>query len=80
MLGVLEYGESFDSCITDTLTLCRFKNSPNFRQLGAPRVQSCCTVSISASYHVFVYGRYRKSRLVCVLFSDLDLFDITRLY
>ena len=28
---------------------------------------------ISASYHVFVYGRYRKSRLVCVWLSDLDL-------
>ena len=41
--------------------------------LGAPSVQSCCTLPISASYHVFVYGRYRKSRLVCVLLSDLDL-------
>ena len=41
--------------------------------LGAPSVQSCCTLSISASYHVFVYGRYRKSRLVCVCLSDLDL-------
>ena len=29
MLGVLELGESFDSCITSTVTLCRFKNSPN---------------------------------------------------
>ena len=29
MLGVLELEESFDSCITTTLTLCRFKNSPN---------------------------------------------------
>ena len=27
-------------------------------------VQSCCTLSISPSYHLFVYGRYRKSRLV----------------
>ena len=41
--------------------------------LGAPSVQSCCTISISASYRVFVYGRYRKSRLVCVWLSDLDL-------
>ena len=24
-------------------------------------------------YRVFVYGRYRKSRLVCVCLSDLDL-------
>ena len=29
MLGVLELGESFDSCITATVTLCRFNNSPN---------------------------------------------------
>ena len=41
--------------------------------LGSPSVQSCCTLSISASYHVFVYDRYRKSRLVGVLLSDLDL-------
>ena len=31
-----------------------------------------CTISISASHRVFVYGRYRKSRLVCI--------DITRFY
>ena len=43
------------------------------RILAVPSVQSCCTISISASYHVFVYGRYRKSRLVFVLLSDLDL-------
>ena len=36
------------------------------RIIGAPIVKSCFTLSISASYHVFVYGRYRKSRLVCV--------------
>ena len=41
--------------------------------LSVPSVRSCCTLSISASYRVFVYGRYRKSRLVCVLLSDLDL-------
>ena len=41
--------------------------------LDAPNVQSWCTLSISASYRVFVYGRYRKSRLVCVLLLDLDL-------
>ena len=29
MLVVLELGDSFDSCITATLPLCRFKNSPN---------------------------------------------------
>ena len=41
--------------------------------LGALSVQFCCTISISASHCVFVYGRYRKSRLVCALLSDLDL-------
>ena len=29
--------------------------------LGAPTVQSCCILLISASYRVFVYGRYRES-------------------
>ena len=32
-----------------------------------------CTLSISASYHVFVYDRYHKSRLICVWLSDLEL-------
>ena len=31
------------------------------RILGTPSVQSCFTLSISASYRVFVCGRYRKS-------------------
>ena len=43
------------------------------RILGAPRVQSCCTLWIYASQRVFVYGRYCKSRFVCVCLSDLDL-------
>ena len=43
------------------------------RILGALSVQSCCTLSISASYYVFSCGTYRKSRLVCVWLSDLDL-------
>ena len=43
------------------------------RILCAPSVQSCCTLWISASYSVFGYGRYRKSILVCVRVSDLDL-------
>ena len=34
--------------------------------LGAPSVQSCCTLSISASYHVFVYGRYGNCLCVVV--------------
>ena len=42
------------------------------RMVGSPSVQSCFTLSISASYRVFVYGRYRKSRLVFVLVSNLD--------
>ena len=43
------------------------------RVLGAPNVRSCCTLWISASYSVFVYGIYRNSRRVCVWLSDLDL-------
>ena len=41
--------------------------------LGTPSVQSCCTLWISFSSRVFVYGRYRKSRLVFVWLPDLDL-------
>ena len=41
--------------------------------LCAPSAQSCCTLWIYASYRVFVYGRYRKSTLVFVWLSDLDL-------
>ena len=38
------------------------------RILGAPSVKSCCTLSISASYRVFVCGRYPKSLLcLCVV-------------
>ena len=43
------------------------------RILGAPIVQSCCTLWISASYSLFHYGRYRKSKLLCVWVLDLDL-------
>ena len=47
------------------------------RILGAPSVQSCCTLSISASYHVFVYGRYCNPDLfVCVCRTCICL-DIT---
>ena len=41
--------------------------------LGAPSVQPCCTLPISSSYYVFVYGRYSKSRFVCVWLSEQDL-------
>ena len=41
--------------------------------LGVPSVQSYCTLLISASYRVFLYGRYCKSRLICGLLLDLDL-------
>ena len=50
------------------------------RILGAPSVQSCCTISIYASYGVFVYGRYRKSRLGCVLYLTWICLDGIRLY
>ena len=46
MLGVLELGESFDSCIIATLTLCRFKNSPNsVSLLPIPFVLNCMMVN-----------------------------------
>ena len=35
-------------------------------------MQSCCTSLISASYRVYVCGRYRKSWIVYVCLSDLD--------
>ena len=59
-------------CILCWADTCAFLVHPVFNPV-APSVQSCCTLSISASYHVFVYGRYRKSRLVCVCLSDLEL-------
>ena len=43
------------------------------RILGAPSVQSYCTLSISASEHVFVCGRYCKSRLSCRTWISLDI-------
>ena len=39
--------------------------------LGEPSVQRCCTLSISASYRVFVYGRYSKSRIGFVATSSV---------
>ena len=46
MLGVLELGESFDSCITTTLTLCRLKNSHNsVSLLPMPLVLNCMMVN-----------------------------------
>ena len=35
-------------------------------------VQSCWTLSISASYRVFVCGRHRKSRLAFMGLSERD--------
>ena len=34
--------------------------------LGAPSVQSCCTLLISTSYHVFFCARYRNCRFICL--------------
>ena len=36
--------------------------SEYLHNLGVLSVKSCCTISISASYHIFVWGRYRKSQ------------------
>ena len=47
MIGVLELEESFDSCITATLTLCRFKNSPNsVSLLPMPFAFNCMVVNV----------------------------------
>ena len=48
------------------------------RILGASSVQSCCTLFISASYRVFIFGRYRKFFLCCC--RTWICLDITRLY
>ena len=60
-------------CIVGLYSLCRWKSRYMYivqdgylSIIGAPSVQSCCTISISASYRIFACGRYRKSRLVCV--------------
>ena len=46
MLGVLELEESFDSCITATLTLCRFKDLPNsVSLLPMPFALNCMMVN-----------------------------------
>ena len=46
MIGVLELGERFDSCIRATLTLCRFKNSPNsVSLLPMPFALNCMMVN-----------------------------------
>ena len=44
------------------------------RFLGAPSVQLCCTLWISASYRVYICGRYKKSRHVCMWLSDLEFY------
>ena len=44
--GVLELDESYDSCITATLTLCRFKKSPNsVSLLPMPFALNCMMVN-----------------------------------
>ena len=46
MLEVLELGETFDSCITATLTLCRCKNLPNsISLLSMPFALNCMMVN-----------------------------------
>ena len=49
--------------------------------LGAHSVQFCFTLWTSASYRVFVYGRYRKARpVLCVVVGPGFVSDITRFY
>ena len=47
---------------------------------GAPSVQLCCTLWISAFWHVFVYDRYHKSRLVCLKVVGPGLVSISPVF
>ena len=68
------------SCVDDSSRYLYIVLGGYLRILGAPSVQSCCTLWISASYCVFVYGTYRKSDLfVCGCRTWICL-DITRFY
>ena len=69
---------SFQNC--DDISMCVLNKQfellefvLDYVDLQYDEIKSCCNLWISASYRVFVYGRYRKSRLVCVWLSDLDL-------
>ena len=60
-------GCGFHVCVSlsDYLCICQVQVSVycarrNLCILGEPSVQPCCTLSISDSYRVFVYDRYRK--------------------
>ena len=48
------------------------------RIVGAPSVQTYRTLSISVSYCVFVFGRYRKSRLFACCCRTWICLDMTR--
>ena len=74
-------------CVVSLDYLCRWQVRVSvycgYRHiLCAPSVQSCCTLSISASYRVFVCVRYHKSSLisVCFICRTWISLDITLFY
>ena len=54
-------------CVNDQSRIMYIVLGGYLRILGAPSVQSCCILLISASYRVFGYGRHHKYRLLCVV-------------
>ena len=84
-VGGLDQGlEGWDGvmsvCVVSLDSLCRYKVQVSVycawlihAHLRCTQCSILCTIWISASYRVFVYSRYRKSRCVCVGLSDLDL-------
>ena len=81
MLGVLELEESFDSCITATLTLCRFKNSPNsVSLLPMPFALNCMMVNeFSSTACIGIGGGYSFGRVGGEL-QELHAQSLIRLY
>ena len=81
MLGVLELEESFNSCITTSLTLCRFKNSPNcVSLLPMPFALNCKMVNeFSLTDCVGIGGGCSFGR-VCGVLQELKTQSLIRLY
>ena len=81
MLGVLELEESFNSCITTTLTLCRFKNSSNsVSLLPMPFALNCMMVNeFSSTACVGIGGGCSFGRVGGEL-QELQTQSLIRLY
>ena len=68
-------------CVVSPDSLCRWQVQVSgycHRRIPARLRCTQCSIMLHhidiCSYRIFVYGRYRKSSLVCVLLPDLDLF------